>query len=179
MCRIWRPSRNSIFCDQSYFCRLSVYDWFVLSESMCMLYEISWAIAMCILPFFSLELTLFVYYTYARLRARTSTYTHMSCIRGSDTLRRMSFAYQRPVRRRWCRLPATRCRKCRHLPSISPPGSDPTSRSLSCRPLRTGSRPASWRSVCKDALINDTIGERARWGPIGDECHALLNSWCV
>ena len=34
--------------------RLSVYDWFVLSESMCMLYEISWAIAMCILPFFSL-----------------------------------------------------------------------------------------------------------------------------
>ena len=41
-------------CDQSYFCRLSVYDWFLLSESMCMLYEISWAIAMCILPFFSL-----------------------------------------------------------------------------------------------------------------------------
>ena len=26
MCRIWRPSRNTIFCDQSYFCMLSVSD---------------------------------------------------------------------------------------------------------------------------------------------------------
>ena len=24
LCRIWRPSRTSIFCNQSYFCRLSI-----------------------------------------------------------------------------------------------------------------------------------------------------------
>ena len=34
LCRRWWSSRNHIFGDQSYFCRLSVSDWFWLSEPM-------------------------------------------------------------------------------------------------------------------------------------------------